>query len=70
MAWINDLTDEELRKSPGIIQHLFAMAWSKIPISTKRYQEAKEKHPEYFTMDPDRKERYKKGSALASPQYQ
>ncbi len=70
MAWINDLTDEELRNAPAIIQQLISLAWCKIPISTKLYSEAREKHSQYFTMDPDRKERYKKGSALAPPNFQ
>lgn len=46
---MKSITQKEFNEAPKLIQSIYIMAISKMPISLTTYQEALEKYPSYFT---------------------
>ncbi len=55
---LEDMTMEDFEKSPGLIQHIFVAGICNRPIGMSLYEEAIEKHPEYFPEEIEYKKKW------------
>jgi len=57
---MKNLTPEEFDKAPNIVQYVYIMSMSNIPIGSKIYEETIRDHPEYFYEEISETEKWNK----------
>ena len=55
---MNKLSYKEFEDAPEIVKYLHIAAFYKIPVGSSLYEDAMEKHPEYFSEEIERKKKW------------